>query len=88
MRIERVVLENHCDIAILGCDIIYQLAIDVELTSGDVFKSCYHTQRCGLSASGWSYQYDEFLVLDVKVEIMYSCDLVVIHLLHVFNDNF
>ena len=87
MRIQRVVLEYHCDIAVLRLDIIDELAVDLQLAAGDVFKTCDHTQCRGLSAAGRSYEDDEFLVLNLKIEILNSFKAVRIYFADVFQRN-
>ena len=70
MRIQSVVLEDHRDIAVLRLYIVHELAVDLELAACDILKTCDHTKCCGLSASGRTYENDEFLVSDFKVEIL------------------
>ncbi len=70
MRIKRVVLENHCDVSILGLNIIHKLVADVQLAWGYFLKTCNHTQGGGFAAARGSYKDYEFLVLDVKVEFL------------------
>ena len=70
VRIQSVVLENHRDISVLGLYIIHYLAVDHESTGGDVFQTRDHTKGCGLSASGRTYEDDEFLVGDFHVEVL------------------
>ena len=36
VRIESVVLEDHRDISVLGFSVVDNLAVDIELTSGDI----------------------------------------------------
>jgi len=52
VRIERIVLENHGDIAILGGNIVDQLVADVHFAAGDFFQTCDHAQGGGLTAAG------------------------------------
>ena len=72
MRIQRVVLENHRDITVLGLYIIHDLAVNLECAARDIFKPCDHAQCCRLSAAGRSYKDDEFLVLNIQIEILDS----------------
>ena len=74
VRIKGIVLEDHGDISVLRCYIVNSDVIDIEIASCDVFKSCNHSQCCGLSASGRTYQYDEFFVGDVEIEVLNSVD--------------
>ncbi len=72
MGIQRVALEYHCDITILRLHIVHQLSVNLELAGGNALQTCHHTQSCGLSAAGGSYENDKFLILDLQVEILYS----------------
>ena len=45
VRIERVVLKDHRDIAVFGRDIVDQTVADVEFTLRDVFEARNHAQR-------------------------------------------
>ena len=72
MRIQSVVLENHRNVAVLRLDVIHDFAVDHKCAAGDVFKAGYHTKGCGLSAAGRADENDEFLVSDLKVEILNS----------------
>ena len=68
MGVQRVVLENHGDIAVLGGDIVDELAVDVQLAAGNLFKAGDHAQCGGFAAAGGADQNDEFLVGNVQVE--------------------
>ena len=82
--IQRVVLENHRNISVLGDDIVHQLAVDIQLALGDALQTRDHAQGGGLSAAGRTYQHDEFLVGDLQVDVVDRSDLVVIDFLDPF----
>ena len=69
VRVQRVVLEHHGDIAILRRHVVDQLVADVQLTVGDFLQAGDHTQGGGFTAAGRTDQNDEFLVLDFQIEI-------------------
>ena len=71
MGIQRVVLEHHGDVAILGRDVVYQFVADVQLAFGDFFQAGNHAQGGGLTAAGGADQNDKFLVFDIQAEIAY-----------------
>ena len=71
MGIQRVVLEYHGDVAILGRDVVYQFVADVQLALGDFFQAGNHAQGGGLTAAGGADQNDKFLVFDIQAEIAY-----------------
>jgi hypothetical protein len=67
--VQSVVLEHHRDIAILRSYVVYQSVADEELALGDLFQTCDHTQGSGLTATGRTYEDQEFLILDFQTEI-------------------
>ena len=71
VRVKGVILENHCDIAILGGDVVHELAVDIQLSLSDLFQTCDHAQRGGLTAAGGADQNDEFLIGYLKVELLH-----------------
>ncbi len=84
MRIKRVVLENHCDISILGNDVVYQFSVDIQFARRDFFKPRDHTERGRLTAAGRSYEYDEFFIPNVKAEIEHRLISAGIHFVDAF----
>ena len=71
MRIQSIVLENHCDISVLRGDIVNQSVAYVQLAVGDFLKTCDHTKCSGFSAAGRTYKYDKLLVLHFQAEVGY-----------------
>ena len=69
VRIQSVVLEHHCDIAVLRSNVVDQTVADVQLAFGNFFQAGDHTQGGGLTTAGRTDQNDKFLVLDVEVEV-------------------
>ena len=72
MRIQSVALEYHGDISVLGLHIVDDPVPDLQRTAGNFFQTCDHTQRGRFSASGGSDENDEFLVSDLKIEVLNS----------------
>ncbi len=70
MRIQSVVLEDHGDITVLGINVVHDFAVDLKCAGRDLLKAGDHTKGRGFSASGRSDEDDEFLVGDLKVEIL------------------
>ena len=83
MRIQSVVLEYHRDVSVLGLNVVHELAVDLEFTGRDIFQTCNHSQSGGLSASGRTYENDEFLISDFHVEILNSLVAVRINLAYI-----
>ena len=69
VRIKSIVLENHCDVSVLRSNVVYKTVADVELTFRDLFKTCDHTESCGLTTTGWTYKDDKFLILDFQINV-------------------
>ena len=69
MGVQCVVLENHGDVTVFRGDLVDQSVADVQLAAGDGLQTRDHTQGGGLAAAGGADQNDEFLVLDLKVEV-------------------
>ena len=69
MRIQSVVLEHHCDLTILRCNIVDQTVADAQFAFGNLFQTRDHTQGCGFTATGRSDQNQKLLVFDLQIEI-------------------
>ncbi len=69
MRIQRVALENHRDIAVFRLHIVHALAIDIKVAGGNLLQPSNHTQGRGFATSGRTDKNDKLLVLNLKVEI-------------------
>ena len=67
--VQSVALEHHGDIAILRRDVVDQTAADVHLALGDLLQAGDHAQGSGLAAARGADEDDEFLILDLQVEV-------------------
>ena len=74
VRIERVVLENHGDVAIFRRNIVDRAAVDGDVAAGDFLQPGDHPQRGGLPAAGRSDEDDEFLIVDLEVGVIDGFD--------------
>src|ERR1700751_1175532 len=70
MRIERIGLEHHGDVAILGRDLVDDLSIDRDRARGDRLKAGDHAQDGGFATAGRPEQHHEFTVRDRKGQIL------------------
>src|SRR6185503_9853651 len=70
VRVERVVLEHHRDIAIGRLDLVDDATADVDLTAGDGLQACDHAQQRGLAAAGRPDQHAELAVADVEIDAL------------------
>ena len=68
VRIKRVVLEDHCAVAVFGLELIDDAPADPELARSDFFEASYHAQQRRLAAPRRADDYDEFAVLDIERE--------------------
>lgn len=68
MRVERVVLEHHGDVPVLGRQVGDVAVTDADDAGVDVLEPREHPERGGLSAAGRADQDEELAVLDVDVE--------------------
>jgi hypothetical protein len=67
--IERVALEDHGDVPVLGVDIVDHMGTDVEITGRNFFQAGNHPQGGGLTAARWTYQHQKLLVSDLEVKV-------------------
>ena len=68
VRIERVVLEYHGDVALFRRHAIDNALADADLAGGDVLEPRDHAQERRLAAARRSHQHDEFAVIDEHVD--------------------
>ena len=68
--IERVVLEDHGDVAVLRGDVVHELAVDIKLALGDLFQTGDHAERRRLAAAGRADEDDKLPVFDVQIELL------------------
>jgi len=87
MGIQRVTLEHHGYIAVLGRYVVAAFVSDIEITRGNLFQTGDHTQRCGFAAAGGAHQNDELFICDIKVEIADCLDAAVIDLIDALESN-
>src|ERR1700734_3574280 len=68
MRIERIVLEHHGDVALARRELIDNPPIDRELPARDVLEPCNHAQDRRLAAARRPEKDDELVVPHLEVE--------------------
>src|SRR5690606_31095496 len=69
VRVQRVRLEHHRDVPVLRRLLVDPLAVDAQLTAGDVLQAGDHVQRRRLPAAGRADQDDELAVGDVDADL-------------------
>ena len=70
MRIQCIVLEDHGDIPVLRLYVIHTYPVDQQIASGNVLQAGYHTECSGFAAAGRTDENNEFLVRNLKVEVI------------------
>ncbi len=65
-------MENHGNIAVFGCDIVYHAVADHDFSAGDVFQSCQQAQGGCFTASRWTDEDKELLVFHVEIYVINS----------------
>ena len=68
VRVERVVLEDHRDVAVLGRHVRHVPAADQDRALVDLLEAGEHAQRGGLPATGRPDQDEELPVVDLEVQ--------------------
>ena len=84
MRVKRVVLEDHRDIARFSGDIIHADPVNDQLTGADLLQPGNHAQGRGFTTSRWTNEHNEFFVFYFEVEIFNHMDLVIVDFLNMF----
>ena len=86
MRIERVVLEHHGDVALARRHVVHDLAVDDDFASGHRFEPGDHSKNCALAAAGRSDEHDELAVGDLEVDAVDDLNVAVL-LDQIFDDD-
>src|SRR5690606_793580 len=68
-RVQRVVLEDHGDVTVLGRHVVDHPVTDHERPLGDRLETGDHPQHGGLAAAGRADENEELAVLDVQVDV-------------------
>ena len=77
VRVERIVLEHHRDVAILWRHVVDDIAPDHDVAAGDILQACDHPQRRRLAAAGRTHQHHELMVGDIEIDAADRLDLVI-----------
>ena len=75
VRVERVGLENHRDVAVFGRDVVHHAVADQDPALADLLEAGQHAKGRRLPATGRADQDHEFLVLDLDVEVFDDGDV-------------
>ena len=72
VRVERVVLEHHRDVALLRRDVVDHAAADRDLAVGDLLQPGDHAQQRRLAAARRADQHAELAVVDLDVDAVHD----------------
>ena len=86
MRIERVVLENHCDVAVLRRDVVDDAVSDVDGSAADFLETGDHPERGGFAASGRTDEHHELPVFDFEVDVFDGEHAAIVHFADILED--
>ena len=75
VRIERVALEHHRDVAVLGGDVVHHPVADEDPPLRDLLQARQHAKGRRLPTPRWTDQDHELLVLDLDVEVLDHCQI-------------
>jgi hypothetical protein len=78
--VERVVLEDHRDVALLRRQVVDDAAADRHRAVGDVLEPRDHAERRRLPAAGGADEHEELAVVDVEREAEDGLHAVVVDL--------
>ncbi|MDT4875493.1 hypothetical protein FQZ97_1108650 [compost metagenome] len=74
MRIERIGLEHHRQVALLGRHVVDDLATDGDLARGDILEASDHAQQSGLAASGRTDQHHKLAIAHFERNVVKDAD--------------
>src|SRR5215207_9553695 len=69
VRVERVALEDHGDVAVARGDIVHDPIADLQLALADLLEARDHAQRGCLAAPGGADEDHEFSVFDLEIDV-------------------
>jgi hypothetical protein len=70
VRIERVVLEDHRDIAVLRRHVVDEAIADEDVAAGLFLEPGDHAERGRLATAGGTDEHEELFVPDLDVEVV------------------
>jgi hypothetical protein len=83
MRVERIALEDHGDVAVAGRDVVHDPIPDSQHALADVLQARDHPKCCCLPAPGWADENHELTVGNLEVQRRNGSSAVRIHLRHI-----
>ena len=83
MRVERVVLKHHRDVALARLQFVDAAVADADFAGGDFLEPREHPQRRALAASRGADEDDELAVADFEVEVAHGVESAGVNLVDV-----
>ena len=80
VRVQRVRLEHHRDVAVLGLEVVDDLVADAQLTRRDRLQPGDHPQRGRLATARRADEHEELAVGHVERELVHGVEPVLVHL--------
>jgi chemotaxis methyl-accepting protein methylase len=77
VRVQRIALKHHCDVAVLGLQVVDHLVGDQHVAAGDFFQASEHAQQRALAAARRADQHHELAVGDLEADAVDDLDLAV-----------
>ena len=87
VRVERVVLEDHRDVALLRGQVVDDAPADRDGPVGDLLEARDHAQGRRLAAAGRADEHEELAVVDVERQVEHGLDTVVVDLVDLVEDH-
>jgi hypothetical protein len=69
VRVERVILEHHCDIPLRGRDVVDEAIGDVDASAVGALQPRNQPQQRGLAATGWTEQDEALAGQHLEIDI-------------------
>ncbi|MNI57148.1 hypothetical protein D3C73_1121900 [compost metagenome] len=88
VRVQRVTLEHHRDVAIFGCHVVDHAITDGQRAAADLFQPCHHPQQGRLAAAGRADQHHQFAVGHLERGVLHRDLAVVVDLAHTLQLHF
>ncbi len=75
VRVQRVALEHHRDVAILGLDVVDDAIADADVAVRRILEPRDHPEGGGLPAARRPEKHEEFVVLGLEIEVAHRNDI-------------
>ena len=83
MRVKRVALEDHGDVAVLGGHVVDHPVADEQAAVADLLQAGHAAECRRLATAGRSDQDEELAIIDLEVEVVHGEDVAGVFLDHV-----